>query len=282
MLHLLQPIAQTFQENQISSAIELLNILQDQQTEDIYWAYAEHLKGLLLLQQGISKKIDGKHALSQAENIIESIHPMWYPTLNLLSDSRWHDNTNLTPYNAALAAGGKSRRFGTDKALFVWKERSLLEHAACGLHGAPLRFLIAPVGKYTLPNWETQTEHPMGEGPLNALAMALQIAPYGWLAFAGIDQPLLNQDYWTELWSVKTQNQLQNNIQSVQAIYQGRRQPLGALYHTTNLPYIRQQLEKGERRLRMSTPENSIVFAHNIPERHFLNINSPQDIVDDA
>lgn len=182
----------------------------------------------------------------------------------------------------AVTAGGRSSRFGSDKALALLEGRTLLERACASLQDCPTRLLIAPPGRYVLPahlgRWDTHADLRPGEGPLAGLESALTHAPPGWVAFTGVDLPWLTPDYWRALSAAITPGRL-----SVQATDgQGRPQPLAALYHTDLLPHVTALLDSGERRLRRAAPPEQTVQVGGFTARTFLNVNTPDGLMVDG
>ena len=179
-----------------------------------------------------------------------------------------------TPLTAVITAAGRSSRFGSDKAAALWKGRPLLAHAAESLGFASERILIAPPGRYVLPDWTTWPDERPGEGPLAGLELALKVASCEWVAFAGVDQPALTEGYWRQLAA-----QRQRGCLSVQALDPSERpQPLAALYHRSLRPGITALLESGERRLRLACPEQAVCTVAGFPDRFFQNINRTEDL----
>lgn len=182
---------------------------------------------------------------------------------------------------AAITAGGRSRRFGSDKALAELDGRALLRRVADGLEACGPRLLIAPPGKYDalLPGWQVIADTRPGEGPLAGLEAALRHAPSGWVAFAGVDQPMLTPAYWTLL--------AEHRRDEVQAVLgedeSGRPQPLAALYHTAALPRVTALLDAGERRLRALETGLNVArvpwteIARATPSA-YRNVNTPADL----
>lgn len=192
-----------------------------------------------------------------------------------------HSPPGLWP-TGAVTAGGRSSRFGSDKALALLDGRTLLERACASLQGCPTRLLIAPPGRYTLPahlgRWDTHADLRPGEGPLAGLESALTHAPPGWVAFTGVDLPWLTPEYWHALSAAVTPGRL-----SVQATDgQGRPQPLGALYHTDLLPHVSTLLDSGERRLRRAAPPEHTGLVGGFTARTFLNVNTPEGLMVDG
>lgn len=189
----------------------------------------------------------------------------------------------MAPLNlaAAITAGGQSRRFGSDKALAKLDGRALLRWVADSLDAFEPLLLIAPPGKYDalLPGWRVIADSRPGQGPLAGLEAALSHAPPGWVAFAGVDQPMLTPAYWELL--------AQHHRGDVQAVLglddSGRPQPLAALYHTAALPQVTVLLDAGERRLR--TLETALSMARvpwaeiaSVAPLAYQNVNTPADL----
>lgn len=71
----------------------------------------------------------------------------------------WADVTGV------VTAGGRSSRFGSDKALVTWQGRTLLDRACTPLAHAAIRLIIAPEGRYHMPGWRVTPDTRPGEGP---------------------------------------------------------------------------------------------------------------------
>lgn len=156
---------------------------------------------------------------------------------------------------AAITAGGQSRRFGSDKALYRWRGQTLLEHVACSLEDCAPKLLIAPPGKYALPGWQNLPDRRPGEGPLAGLETALGEAP-GWTAFAAVDLPGLTRPYWAALAAHRSGARVVCALDA-----QGRAQPLAALYHPALLPRVSGLLDAGERRIRAVLEGAEVCFV---------------------
>lgn len=185
-----------------------------------------------------------------------------------MESGRWEGIT------ATITAGGQSRRFGSDKARARLQGITLLERVAASLDGARKKLLIAPAGRYSLAGWTVIPDTRPGQGPLAGLETALLQAATGWVAFAGVDMPLLDTTYWETLLRARGPGAL-----AVQATHPERGpQPLAALYHVSLLPRITALLDAGERRLRQAALPDHTSLVTDLPERYFLNVNTPGDL----
>lgn len=146
-------------------------------------------------------------------------------------------------WSAAVLAGGQSKRFGQDKARFMYQERPLMAWVLQGLLQANERFIVAnrPYPEFELPVYPDV--HP-GADALSGIHTALLKAQHPWVAIVACDQPFLNPAYWEYLL------QRSNGYQGVAVQNpQGFIEPLGALYHQSALPVVLDRLQSGQFRL---------------------------------
>jgi molybdopterin-guanine dinucleotide biosynthesis protein A len=102
-------------------------------------------------------------------------------------------------YSGAVLAGGASKRFGEDKALFPYRGKPLLQWVLESLQGAEERFVVANrpyegFGVPVHPNFR-----PVAES-LPGLQSALSHARHPSLAVDACGLPLLRRDYWRFLY----------------------------------------------------------------------------------
>lgn len=95
----------------------------------------------------------------------------------------------------AILAGGRSTRFGSDKALALLGGRPLIEHAAATL--APYAEKVVVCGRDD-PRWTCLADQPAPDmGPLGGLAAALlhaRDAGFGGVLSTGCDMPSLPRE----------------------------------------------------------------------------------------
>lgn len=144
----------------------------------------------------------------------------------------------LEEVTAAVLCGGRSSRFGADKALHVVGGRTLLERVLRSLAPARERLLV---GKpYPLDATRFVPDLRQGRGPLGGLETALEAASGAWLALAACDLPCLTVDFWRLLCS-----RARDGRAVVVRGPQGRLEPLAALYPHSALAEARSRLDGG-------------------------------------
>jgi len=103
-----------------------------------------------------------------------------------------HDGRTMTNLLGAVLAGGRSSRFGSDKALALLDGRQLIEHAVAAL--APYVGQIVVCGRDD-PRWTCLADLPAPDmGPLGGLAAALAYARdkgFAAVLSTGCDIPVL-------------------------------------------------------------------------------------------
>ncbi|KGX92058.1 hypothetical protein N781_02600 [Pontibacillus halophilus JSM 076056 = DSM 19796] len=119
----------------------------------------------------------------------------------------------------------------------------------------------------------------VGEGPLAGLESAIRHSEAPWIAVVACDMPYTHHSVWEFL------SQHIGSSQAVVPIYEGRIQPLSALYHKSIHSTIVQLLEDGERSLRSLLQEIHVLYVEEWPSEwievcklHFFNMNDPEDL----
>jgi molybdopterin-guanine dinucleotide biosynthesis protein A len=165
--------------------------------------------------------------------------------------------------SAAILAGGKSRRFGSNKALAPWFNGHVIDAVAQAAMSAcqeviiivdepePYSYLGLPVFPDILP----------GLGPLAGLQSSLRHAKTERVLLLGCDMPLLNSELLDLMWEIPTWAPV-----VIPATPDGL-EPLHAIYHKSLLPIIDHRINCGNLSLKS--------LAGEVPCR----IVSPDDIL---
>lgn len=137
---------------------------------------------------------------------------------------------------AFILAGGRSRRFGSDKALAVWRGRSLLAWALHALDqvGLPATVVAPEVEEYrSLASRFLTSERP-GLGPIEGVRVALETCQMPWALMLSVDMPWADGRVLRPLLEADRSNERVVCF----ADSSGRRHPFPGLYHRSILPLI--------------------------------------------
>jgi molybdopterin-guanine dinucleotide biosynthesis protein A len=180
-------------------------------------------------------------------------------------------------FSGAVLAGGKSSRFGQNKALYVYQNKPLIQWVLDSLDQASERFIIA--NQALGLQFPIYSDIKAGHGSLSGLHAALSQAKYDWVAIAACDLPFLSSPYWTHLQSHT------ENVQIVMAQNQERLpEPLAALYHRSILPLVNAQIESQDLTLHhlAKTARTKLVPWHElkpkVDPKLFINANTEHDL----
>jgi molybdenum cofactor guanylyltransferase len=149
----------------------------------------------------------------------------------------------MIPVSGAVLAGGRSSRFGRDKALEVWQGKTLLEHALESLADCAERFIVGGNERFGFTGVPIHPDLEPFQGSLYGLARALELAQKDRVAVMACDMPNLTPEFWAHLAKLKpAQIVIPENAD-------GFLEPLAAIYSKSCLPAIRQALEVNQLRM---------------------------------
>ena len=147
----------------------------------------------------------------------------------------------MTPvtFSGAVLTGGRSSRFGRDKARHPYEGRALTARVLDSLSEASERFLVA---NRAYPEFGVNVYPDLlpVAGPLTGIYTALKYAQADWVAVAACDLPHLSAAYWQAL------RPHCRDAQAVVVQREGGLEPLAALYHKSAADPIRDQLSRHE------------------------------------
>jgi molybdenum cofactor guanylyltransferase len=129
--------------------------------------------------------------------------------------------------SAVLLAGGESRRFGEDKAAFVFNGKPLWEQQVDTLKAVQPSELLVSARKD--PSWRPNDigfvqDTPPSCGPISGLLAAFSAMSGSHLLALAIDLPLMTSDWLRSLVSLTEEGR------GVLPIADGKEQPLAAIY----------------------------------------------------
>ncbi len=176
-------------------------------------------------------------------------------------------------FSGAVLAGGRSSRFGQDKALYRYRGKPLAEWVLASLSPAAERFIVAnaplPLGVSVYPDIYPGSA-------LGGLHAALTHAAHAWVALAACDMPFLRPDYWLALAAFT------DGAEAVVVRREGRLEPLAAFYHRSLLPRAEAQLRTGQLRLQSLLEASTVKILEwdtlGLPDVTLLNANHLGDL----
>ena len=189
----------------------------------------------------------------------------------------------ITPseVTAVIAAGGRSSRFGQDKAGFPIGSSTMVERTIQTARRVSERVLIAlPPEKPAEPKaWkslrlthEIVTDSPPGVGPIGALCAGLEACSGDWLLLLACDLPNLRPESLVGLLKTSPTDEYVSATRDNEHF-----EPMVAVYHRNTLPKVHRQIEKeqfGLNVLLQSLKGRMVTF----PARELLNVNRPGDV----
>ncbi len=180
---------------------------------------------------------------------------------------------------AYVLAGGQSRRFGTNKALYPYEGQPLIEYPLnlASSHFSPVRIIAKTVEDFAALGYPVVTDRLDSQSPLVGLYTGLQVSDSDWNCFLACDMPLVTGEVLRRL-----QNRVQRVPSDVQVVIPRTDwglQPLCACYHRTLLGAIPEVIGRGYslKAWIQQQPYETVYFSDTTP---FRNINRKQELYD--
>lgn len=185
---------------------------------------------------------------------------------------------------AVVLAGGRSTRFGSDKAQATWRGRPLLDHVLDRLpapRAGTVLVLRAEQDHDARPGVIVVHDDPAApDGPLRGVIAGLEACSGAWAWVVACDQPLIQPSLLEALCAAAPADGL-----ALIPSWQDRWQPLTGLYRTTAAVPLQAQQTAGERSLidalaavGCRTFSESRCRRCDPRGRGFLNINRPEQL----
>jgi molybdenum cofactor guanylyltransferase len=178
-------------------------------------------------------------------------------------------------FTGVVLAGGRSKRFGSDKARFVYNHKTMMQWVLDSFELANERFIVAnqPYDEFNVPVYaDVISSHT----PLSGIHSALVHAKHDWVAVAACDMPYLTTHYWQIL-----QKYCHDTKAVVVESYFGL-EPLAAFYHRSLIQAISIALDREQKavHLFLESTAKTVIRAEELklPNNTFLNINRLEDV----
>jgi len=185
-----------------------------------------------------------------------------------------------------VLAGGASSRMGVDKARLRLDGRTLAERAAERLAAVCAEVFVADRGRGVVPGVRSVEDGP-GEGPAAALLGAARTAPGRAVLALACDLPAVPESLLVEI----VRRGETRRADCVLARTARGFEPLVARYSPRALAALAEQVRGGRYALRelftrddltVEVIEGAALARHGEPERLFANLNTPEDLAEQA
>jgi molybdenum cofactor guanylyltransferase len=180
----------------------------------------------------------------------------------------------------AILAGGRSLRFGRNKALEVFEGNRLIDRGVDGLrpYCDPVLVVANDLGPYFDVRATLVQDIVPHYGPLGGVYTALLFSPNHWVITRATDMPFLIPDLLQMMLDIR------EGCDAVVPLLNERYEPLLALYSRRCIPAIADLIESGERKVMAFYRK---VRMHYLAETEwrsvdpeglsFKNVNTPED-----
>ncbi len=185
------------------------------------------------------------------------------------------------PATAAILAGGKSTRMGTDKALLRLEGKSLVVRQVELLHAAFDSVLVvtnSDATRQALAGVRTVSDLLADQGPIGGLHAALKAATTEWTFVVGCDMPFVSLDLARHLY------ELREGYDLVAPLSEELIETMHTLYSERCVEAIERQIARGQRKLIRFFDDLRVLrvpvgvsrrFDENL--RMFMNVNTPDE-----
>lgn len=146
----------------------------------------------------------------------------------------------------AVLTGGRSRRYGRNKALEIFKGKRLIDRAVedLGTFCAPVLVVANNLELYRDVRATLVQDIVPQQGPLAGIYTALLFSPGEWLFVKAVDMPFFVRELAAMMCAARDEAS-----EVVVPIRDGFWEPLFALYHRRCIPVIADAIERGERQV---------------------------------
>jgi molybdopterin-guanine dinucleotide biosynthesis protein A len=182
--------------------------------------------------------------------------------------------------NFYILAGGKSRRFGSNKALFKIAGQAVIERVIAAVPPAHPVFIITNLpAEYAHLGLPTLPDNYPDAGPLAGIQAGLADSPREWNFFLACDFPCLRTAVIEEIGAALfNKNREDGGAQVILPETAEGLQPLCALWSKSTLPFVEAALNGGQRSVRAVLAKLSLHRVLLTQPEALLNLNTPEDL----
>lgn len=184
-----------------------------------------------------------------------------------------------TQVTGIILAGGKSSRFGSDKALFEYRGKKLVEYSIETLRPLCNEILISTnhPEKYDFTGLKTVTDKYLNSGPVGGIHACLKASSNEHNLVIGCDMPFLKQDLLLFLLKKATKHQV------VIPMHNGFTEPLAAFFSRNCYEVLEESLKKNNNKIldaiqRLEVLYLDITRENFYDETLFFNVNFRSDL----
>ncbi len=181
-----------------------------------------------------------------------------------------------------ILAGGKSSRFGSNKAFALINNERLIDRSVRLLSKwcSPVVVVANRLEEYIGIEAVLVSDIIPERGPLVGVYTALLFSPKRWVFIRAVDMPFLTESFVALL-----REEISEKFDVIVPLKDGQFEPLCALYSTTSIPHIERALERGGERIIHFYKKARVKI---IPEEkwrqidpegiNFLNVNTQEEL----
>ena len=175
-----------------------------------------------------------------------------------------------------VLVGGRSSRFGSDKALLDWQGQPLVLHVARHLQAAATSVtLVGSPDRYHHLAFPVIPDPVSNHGPLAGVLAALTHTTSDWNLIVACDMPNLTSAFLTRLLQIAT---AQDPDLLLPQNAQGQPEPLCAVYHRRCLPAIQSAVTQGIHKMTDAFTSLRVQLLPVSDPYLFVNLNTPADL----
>lgn len=185
----------------------------------------------------------------------------------------------MLPVTLAILAGGQSSRMNyQNKAFLSYQEKSFIERLIeAGSDFEEVMIIANTKEAYEHFNLQVISDVYPGNGPLSGIHAALKVAKTSTVLCVACDMPLTSKEVLNGL------AQVSGDYDVCIPEYEGRLQPLCAIYSKRLVYRVEEQLKKGDFKLQYFIRQLNYQVIRELPNREFrwtdfLNVNTPTDL----